>query len=121
MSEMGTVDVSSDEAGARLQPPPTESKPPEVPPQVPSVPVGDLAMVLATHIPTVRRYIASRGIGGADLEDATQECMLRVWRCRDRLTGQCNWTAYILAVARNVVREHCYSHARTRSFDALRY
>jgi RNA polymerase sigma-70 factor (ECF subfamily) len=69
----------------------------------------------------VRRFIASRRISGADLDDLTQECLLRVWRCRERLTGLHDLTAYLVTVAKNLTREHRRRQARSPGFDGRGY
>jgi RNA polymerase sigma factor (sigma-70 family) len=76
---------------------------------------------LVAHAAAVKRFIASRRIGGADLDDLTQECLLRVWRSRDRLVEHPNITAYIIAVTKNLTQEHRRTQMRSLAFDGRAY
>lgn len=59
------------------------------------------------HHTIVRAYLAgrARGLDGHDLDDMVQEVFARAWRQRDRFRGAASLRTYLIAIARNVLRE----------------
>jgi RNA polymerase sigma factor (sigma-70 family) len=59
------------------------------------------------HHSAVRAYLMSRahGLDACDLDDIVQEVFARAWRMRDRFRGAASLRTYLIAIARNVLRE----------------
>jgi RNA polymerase sigma-70 factor (ECF subfamily) len=55
----------------------------------------------------VRSYLIGRaaGLDGHDLDDMVQEVFVRAWRMRERFRGASSLRTYLIAIARNVLRE----------------
>ena len=65
------------------------------------------AELLVAHAPSVRRRLASRGLNqcAADLDEATQEVFLRVWRQRHQYLPCGSGEGYLGAIADHVAGE----------------
>src|SRR5688500_7463158 len=76
--------------------------------------------MLVAQASLVRRFLAVHRVSGADLDDLVQECLLRVWRYRDRVRVQ-DIRRYSIAVARNLAEDHRFRCAKAASIDCRRY
>lgn len=82
----------------------------------------------------VRAYLVSRarGLDGHDLDDLVQEVFARAWRMRSRFRGGSTLQTYLVAIARNVLREFfvqrrrhaagpiCGAYADNRGMDLVK-
>lgn len=65
----------------------------------------------------VRAYLMRRahGLDPNDLDDIVQEVFVRAWRMRDRFRGGSSLRTFLIAIARNVLREHFAQRRRHAS------
>ncbi len=66
------------------------------------------------HARAVARFLAGAGADPADLEDLVQETFLRAFRAARRWRGEASFRTWLLAIARNRLRDHHRRHGRRR-------
>lgn len=62
------------------------------------------------QFPRIRRFLASKC--GAEVEELVQRTLVRLVEAKDRYEGQSTPRAFVLGVARNVLREHYRANKR---------
>jgi RNA polymerase sigma-70 factor (ECF subfamily) len=73
------------------------------------------------YLPDLERFISHFHLPAPDAEDVLQEVARRAWQAPDRFAGDSTPRTYLLAVAKNVIRERRREAARAAAIDGHTY